>query len=139
MNVRLINTIISTILQEAVLVGLWLWVLPLWGIRLSLGWLLALAALPIALSVWSYRMGTRVLGRKPLAGLAEMADTTGKVVRPLNPRGLVKIRDELWEAKAQEGTIEAGAEVTVVAQEGLVLTVRRISKQTAEEEVQNIS
>ncbi|MFH0914305.1 MAG: NfeD family protein [Chloroflexota bacterium] len=139
MNIRLINTIISTVLQEAVLVGMWLWVLPLWGIRLPLGLLLALAALPIAISVWSYRLGTRVLGRKPLAGLAEMAGTTGKVVGALNPRGLVKIKDELWEAKAQEGTIEEGTEVTVIVQEGLTLTVRRLSKQTAEEEVQNIS
>jgi membrane-bound ClpP family serine protease len=42
----------------------------------------------------------------------------------------VKIEGEIWKARSQEGAIEAGVEVVVVAQEGLKLVVRETRTNT---------
>ena len=55
-----------------------------------------------------------------------MVGTVGETVRPLDTKGLVKIRGELWNAVSIGEKIEAGEEVVVVAQNGLQLSVRKI-------------
>ena len=58
-------------------------------------------------------------------GLPEMIGSTGKVVSPLAPEGTVKVKNELWTAKSTGEDIDAGENITVVAQDGLRLIVRR--------------
>ena len=124
---RLILAIISTMLEEAALVVIVLWGLPQLGIHIPLAGLIALMVAWGAFSVFTYRIGSRALGRKPVTGLPAMIGSRGKVVSPLAPKGVVKIKSELWEAKSAGRRINAGEEVTVVEQDGLRLVVRKSS------------
>lgn len=125
MTTRRILAIVSTLLEEAALAALILWGLPLLGIHLPLYVLVVLMAALAAFAVITYRLGSRALKKKPVVGLSDMVGSKGRVVSRLDPEGLVRIKGELWESKSAGRRIDAGAEVTVVGQEGLKLIVRR--------------
>ena len=125
MTTRPILAIISNLLEEAALVVIVLWGLPRLGIHIPLAGLIALMVAWGAFSVTIYRMGSRALRRKPIPGLSAMVGSKGKVLSPLAPQGVIKIKSELWEAKSAGRRINAGEEVTVVEQDGLKLTVRK--------------
>ena len=124
-SARLILAIVSTLLEEAALVVVVLWGLPQVGIYIPLAGLIAMMVAWGALSVFTYRKGSQALKRKPVFGLPAMIGGRGKVVRPLAPNGVVKIKNELWEAKSDGRKIKAGEEVTVLGQDGLRLIVRK--------------
>jgi membrane-bound serine protease (ClpP class) len=127
MTARLILAIVSTSLEEAALFVIWRWGLPQVGVYLPL-WVLIVAmvvwAIYASISFW---IGTRALGRKEMVGLATMIGGTGRVVSPLAPEGQVRIKGELWGARAIDGNVDVGEEVTVVGQDGLKLIVRKAS------------
>ena len=125
MTARLVFAIISTLLEEAALVVIVLWGLPQLGIQIPLAGLIALMVAWLALSVFTYQMGSRALRREPLVGLPAMVGSKGKVVSPLAPEGLIKVKGELWVAKSAGRRIDAGEEIIVVGQDGLKLTVRK--------------
>jgi membrane-bound ClpP family serine protease len=125
MTPRLIVAIVTTILEEAALAAIVLWGLPALGINLNVGVLIALMAALAAFAVTIYRLGSRALGRKPVVGLPDMVGAVGRVVSDLAPEGTVRIKGELWEARAEGRKINAGADIIVVGQEGLKLIVRR--------------
>ena len=127
MMARLILGIISTLLEEAALVAIVLWGLPQIGVHIPLPGLIALMVVWLTYSVITYRMGSRALMKKQLVGLPDMIDGKGKVVSPLAPEGLVRIRGELWVAKLASGEMKSDGEVIVVAQDGLKLVVRECS------------
>jgi len=102
-----------------------LWGLPRLGIHLPLIGLIALMAALAAFEVITYRIGSRALKRKPVAGLSSMVGSKGKVVSPLDPEGLVKIKGELWQSSSGGRRINTGEEVIVVGQDGLKLIVRK--------------
>jgi len=127
MKGRLIIAIVSTVLEEAALAAGVLWGLPRLGIHIPL-WVLIIVMLAwCAYTVTTYRMGSRALRRKPVHGLTAMLGSEGKVVSPLVPEGLVRIKGELWRAKSASERMDAGEEVTVVRQDGLKLIVRKRS------------
>ena len=121
---RLILAIISTLLEEAALVVIVLFGLPRLGIQLPIPALIGLMVAWGAYSIITYRMGSRALRRKPLISLPEMTGSRGKVVSALAPEGLVRIRGELWVARAGGGEMNPGDEVIVLGQDGLKLLVR---------------
>ena len=125
MTTRLIVAIVTTMLEEAALAAIILWGLPRLGINLNLGVLIALMAALAAFAVTTYLMGSRALKRKPVVGLTDMVGARGRVVSALVPEGTVRIKGELWEARAGGRKIKAGTDVVVVGQEGLKLIVRR--------------
>ena len=125
MTLRLVFAIISTLLEEAALVVIVLWGLSRLGIEVPLSGLIAIMVTWGAFAVFVYRMGSRALRRKPVIGLASMIGSKGKVVRRLAPGGLIRIKDELWEAESDGGKIGAGEEVMVEGQDGLKLIVRK--------------
>ncbi len=125
MNIRLILAIISTLLEEAALAIIVLWGLPQIGVQIPLVGLIALMVAWAVFSIFTYRMGSKALRKKPVDGLPEMVGCTGKVASPLDPNGLIKIRNELWVAKSEDMRLETGEKVTVVEQDGLKLTVRK--------------
>ena len=125
MTARLIFAIFSTLLEETALVVIVLWGLPQLGIRIPLAGLIALMVAWGAFSVFIYRMGSQALRRKPMVGLPAMVGSRGKVVSPLAPDGLIRIKGELWEAKSTGRRINTGEEVAVVEQDGLKLIVRK--------------
>ncbi len=125
MAARLVLSIVSTLIWEAMLVALWLWGLPALGIRLHLSVLVAAMVVLAIYAAVSFSIGTRALSRKAVIGMADMVGSKGKVVSPLAPEGMVRIGSELWVAKSVEGNIDKGEEVKVVGQGGLMLFVRK--------------
>jgi membrane-bound ClpP family serine protease len=122
---RLILAIISTSLEMLAIWAIWRLALPDLGIELPPALLAVVFIAWAAFSVWLFIFTTGVLKKQAQAGLSSMVGAKGKVAKPLNPEGLVKIRGELWGAAADEGKIEAGEEVEVVGQNGLKLTARK--------------
>ena len=124
MTGRLILAIISTILEEVAIVVIVLWGLPQVGIQIPLWGLIIMMVVWAAYSIFTFQMGTRALVKKQIVGLPNMIGTKGKVVSPLTPEGLVRIKGELWVAKSATGEMKPGGEVVVVGQERLKLVVR---------------
>jgi len=127
MSGRLIIAIVSTVLEEAALAAGVLWGLPRLGIHIPLWVLIIVMAAWGAYTITTYRMGSRALRRKPVHGLMAMLGSEGKVVSPLVPGGMVRIKGELWMAKSAGERMDAGEQVTVVGQDGLKLIVRKRS------------
>jgi membrane-bound serine protease (ClpP class) len=125
MTTRLIVAIVTTVLEEAALAAVVLWGLPALGINLQVGVLIALMAALAVFAATTYLMGSRALKKKPVVGLPDMVGAKGRVVSALAPEGTVRIKGELWEARAEGRRVNAGADVIVVGQEGLKLIVRR--------------
>lgn len=125
MTARLVLAIISTFLEEVAIVVIVLWGLPRLGIQIPWAGLIALMVAWLAFSVITYQIGSRALKRKPVVGLPAMVGSQGKVVSPLAPEGLVRIKGELWLAKSAGKSIDAGEEVIVIEQDGLKLIVHK--------------
>ena len=125
MTGRLIVAVVTTILEEVVLVAIILWVLPELGIEIPLWGLIAIMFALAANAVFFYRIGSRALKRRPVFGLGSMVGGKGKVVSKLAPEGVIRIGDELWEAKSASGQVDVGEEVAVIEQDGLKLIVVR--------------
>ena len=122
MTARLILAIVSTLLEEAAIVVIVLVGLPQLGIRIPLAGLIAVMVAWGSFSIFTYRMGSQALRRKPEIVLP-LIGSKGKVVSPLAPEGIIRIKGELWQATSVGGNIDNGEEVTVVGQEGLKLIV----------------
>ena len=125
MTGRLIIAIVTTVVEEAILVAIILWVLPELGINIPLWGLIAIMFVLAANAVFFYRVGSRALRRRPVFGLGSMIGGKGKVVSKLAPDGVIRIGDELWEAKSASGQVDVGEEVSIIEQDGLRLIVVR--------------
>jgi membrane-bound ClpP family serine protease len=124
---RLVFAILATLGEEIALALFVLLGLPRLGVTIPLGGLIAMMAGLATYGVFSYRLGSRALLKKPLAGFTDMVGSKGTVVEPLAPRGTIKIKGELWEAESAEHQIDSGSEVTVIGRQGLKLIVRKSS------------
>jgi membrane-bound ClpP family serine protease len=128
---RLIIAIISSLLDEAVIVAITIFGLPRLGVHIPV-WGIALICIAfVTFAVTSFRIGSRTLSQKPLLGLTNMVGVRGRVTSPLNPRGFVRIEGEIWEARAEKEIIPADTDVIVIAQRGLLLVVRRKTPEDA--------
>lgn len=126
MTGRLILAIGSTILEEAAIAVIVLLGLPHLGIHIPLWGLIAFMVAWGAYAIITYRMGSRALTRKPEIVLP-LIGIKGKVVSPLAPEGIIRIKGELWQATSVGENIDNGEEVTVVGQGGLKLIVHKSS------------
>jgi membrane-bound ClpP family serine protease len=124
---RIMLTILATLLEEIALVIFVLLGLPMLGVEVPLGALIAMMAGIATYGVISYRMGSRTLLKKPLAGFSDMAGIRGRVVKTLDPKGTVKIGGELWSARSTGQEIDKDSDVVVVKRSGLQLIVRRLN------------
>jgi len=134
MRPRFILAILSTLIEEIAIVAIVLWGLPSLGVQIPLGGLIAIMAGLATYAVFSYRLGSRALMRKPVVGLPDMVGSRGEVVKPLAPDGVIRISSELWEAKSADRKIATGKEVIVIDQDGLKLTVRKSSPADSKED-----
>jgi membrane-bound ClpP family serine protease len=116
---------IASLLDEAIIVVVVLLLLPRFGIQITQPWLTIFLVGLGVYAVVTQRLVIRALKRKPVAGMTSMAGTTGRVKAALKPIGMIKVNGELWKAWSPEGNIGVGQEVTVISQEGLLLTVQR--------------
>ncbi len=74
-----------------------------------------------------FLLGAAVRGRKypVLMGAETLLGAIGVATTDIAPEGNVQVKSELWSATAEGGNIEKGAEVKVVAAEGLRLKVTK--------------
>jgi len=127
---RLIFAILATLGEEIALALFVLLGLPRLGVTVPLGGLIAMMTGLATYGVFSYRLGSRALRKKPLAGFTDMVGSKGTVIEPLVPRGTIRIGSELWEAESTDREIAAGEKVIVIGQQGLRLMVRKSSTDT---------
>ena len=125
MTARLILTILATLVEEIAIVLIVLLVLPRFGVHIPRPALVAIVAGLVVYGVISCRVVSRAVRKKPMVGLPDMVGGRGRVVKPLVPEGVIKIKDELWEARSAGHEIDIGEEVLVVEQSGLKLVVRK--------------
>ncbi|MCJ7515012.1 MAG: hypothetical protein MUO89_03450 [Dehalococcoidia bacterium] len=120
-----LQAVISSIIEEILLVAVVLWLLPhffninvpLWG----------LAILMVALALYSgimYRVGRQTFFIKPRVAAENIIGSEGKVTKPLAPEGYVKVQGVLWKAMCHGLELGVGDEVEVTGMEGLRLVVK---------------
>jgi len=72
--------------------------------------------------------GVRALGRPPFTGAEGLVGRTGTVRERLGPEGQVMVSGELWRAVVEGEPLEPGAQVRVMAVDGLTLRVARAAQ-----------
>jgi len=123
-------SIVGTVIQEIIIVGIWWWGLPYLGVHLPV-WALVLVMIGWGIySAIAFMIGTKALTRKQVIGLTTMVGGTGKAISPLAPEGQVMVKGEIWGARTVEGNIDSGEQIEVVGQEALKLYVRRAGSTT---------
>ena len=118
-------TITTTLLEEAALVAVVLWLLPRVAINIPL-W--GLVLMMIALGVYNYvnyRLNKKALDKKPMISLD--IGSRGRTITPISPKGYVRVNGELWQASSNS-TIDAGEEIAIVGIEGMTLLISPIEK-----------
>jgi membrane-bound serine protease (ClpP class) len=126
-NGRLIIAILTSLLDEALIIFIILWGLPRLGVHIPLWGTILICAGFVVYAVVFYIMGSRALIKRPVLGFTDQVGLKGRVVMRLGPEGTVKIAGELWNARAESGEIEAGERVEVIRQKGFKVIVRRIA------------
>ncbi len=126
---RLILAIVSTIAEEAAIAFVGLVILPDMGVHTSPSLVIGILAGNLVLDVAIYRVGSRILRKRPVPGFSDMSGSRGRAIAPLDPEGLVMVEGEIWSAQTTDGRIESGAKIVVVRQEGLKLFVRPASSE----------
>ena len=124
MKARLVLALITSLIDEVIIVALILWGLPHWGIRIP-WWGIVLICLAFAgYAYLTFKLGSRILGKKPVPGFTDLTGMSGKTVDQLDPQGMVRVNSELWVGRSQSGVIPAGSLIEVVSQDGMKLVVR---------------
>lgn len=89
-------------------------------------WILALIIIVlVVLLVFVVLWVVRAHQRKVTAGKEDLIGRTAVVRTALNPRGMVFVEDELWNAVIDKGTAEPEEEVIVTKVDGLKLSVTK--------------
>ena len=126
-------SIVTSLIWEAMLAVIVLDLLPRFEVYLPLWALIVLMSVLGAYCAVSYWLGKRALDMSPLLSLKTLIGTKCKVEIPLSPRGYIRIRGELWQAKS-ERDVAARKEVVVEGVEGMTLLVRPVEKDRGAEE-----
>ncbi len=124
-NIRLLLTIIISLVDEAIIILVLFFVLSRFGIEMPL-WLII--TLVLIFSIITYVV-YQALKKTPLLGFDNMIGKSGATVSQIARKGTVKIGRELWAAEVDGDNIEVGEEVTVIGQTGLKLTVIKKSQE----------
>jgi len=95
------------------------------GFRVS-WWVIGLTVAATAgLFLFVVAAGVRALGRPPSMGAEGLVGKTGTVRERLGPEGQVMVSGELWRAVVEGEPLEPGAQVRIVAVDGLTLKVAK--------------
>ncbi len=128
MNTRtfLVYAIVVSLLEQAALLAVMLVALPAVGLVLPTWLVWSAVAVMAGTSVVLTWMNLKAIGLKPVR--SPDVGCRARVVRTLAPRGYVRVGNELWPAVCECGTVESGADVTVVRMEGLRLIVEPVTE-----------
>ena len=119
LNIRLLLTIVISFIDGAIIILVLFFVLSQFGIEMPIWLIVTLVFIFSAITYVLYR----ALKNNPLLGFENMIGKSGLVISKIKLEGTIKIGRELWAARADQGDIEKGEEVTVIGQTGLKLTV----------------
>jgi|GEM_PF-478109 len=114
------HVIITTLLEEAALVAVVLWGLPMFGINVPLWGLIVLMAALGTYASLTYRLGRKALARKPT--VSPGVGSRGRTTTLISPTGYVRVNGELWPAWSN-ATIGAGEEIAVAGMERMTLLI----------------
>jgi membrane-bound ClpP family serine protease len=117
--------ILASLIDDAlvlVLVFLGLWY---FHVRITWAIIMIIAMGMVAFVFIMHRAVVPAMRRRKVTGREGMLGMTGRVTQTLDPKGMVDIKGEYWQARSVEGKIERGEEVEVVGIERLKLEVRR--------------
>jgi len=118
-------TITTTLLEEAALVAVVLWLLPRVAINIPLwGLIIMMIALGVYNSI-NYRLSKKALVKKAI--ISPDIGSRGRTTTPISPKGYVRVNGELWQASSSS-TIDAGEEIAIVGIEGMTLLISPIEK-----------
>jgi len=124
----LIHAVLTTLVEEAVLILAVSLGLPLLGINVP-SWGLVLLIIALASYAFiSYRIGQRTLRKKALVGIDSLVGACGRSTSPLKLEGYIRVQGELWKAGATI-PIDKGEEVIVTGQDDLLLLVSPARKE----------
>ncbi len=117
----LVYAISVSLVEQAILLVVLLLILPAAGIVVPV-WGVILAVVILAtVSVVLTRLNLRTLALK--GSHSPDVGVHGRVVKALDPRGYVRIGNELWAAKSEGEPLTEGQEVKVLRMESLLLIV----------------
>lgn len=117
------QAVLGWLIEEAILVAVVLWLLPIFNINIPLGGLVILMAALAVYSYIMYRVGRPMFLIKPKVAAENIIGDEGTVTKRLAPQGYVKVKGVLWKAMCEEAELEVGDEIVVVGIERLKLIV----------------
>jgi len=94
----------------------------------AINWPAILTAIAATAAFFAFAIGkaARAQRRRVTTGREAMIGSVGVAKTPLGPDGMVYVHGEYWEAVAEDGSLEPGQRVQVVAMNGLRLLVRKV-------------
>ena len=119
--------IIISLLDEIAVTLLILLILYLLNITISLPVIVFLVVFFVAAVFLMHRLVIPALHKKITTGIEGLIGLEVTVVKPLKPEGIVKIKNELWNAESIDGYVQAGKKVKIVAIDGLTLRVSTVT------------
>ena len=120
-----IYSIISTIIEEAAIAALILWVLPLFDINIPLWGLLLILIAFAVFSYITYNIGHSTMSYREVNAPESIIGSEGVVESELNPEGYVRVVGELWRATSDISYVPKGTSVIITGIDGLRITVRK--------------
>ena len=124
----IIFNVATGLLKGTVLLSIVLWLLPLWGINIPIWGIILIVAAFLTYETVTFKIGRRVLERKPMIWSEAIVGRSGKATTPLTPDGYVQVNGELWHAFSGDTNINEGDEIVVVEMDRLTLRVALPSK-----------
>ncbi|MHA1648575.1 MAG: NfeD family protein [Candidatus Helarchaeota archaeon] len=91
---------------------------------LTLYIILGAVGVTVVYLIVKYRIYRPIIEHRPMDPQDEIVGKTGVAVTDLNPRGQVKIRNEVWSAQSASGFIPSGTKIQVIKMEGILLIVK---------------
>jgi membrane-bound ClpP family serine protease len=117
--------VLASLLDDALVLVLVF--LALWYFHVEITWtiILVIVLVMAGFILLMHKAVVPALRRRKITGREGMIGMTGRVTRSLDPKGMVEIKGEYWQAKSIEGRIKRDETVEVVAIDGLKLEVKK--------------
>lgn len=94
---------------------------------LHISWqvILSVTIITVLFFTFAIGMGIRAQRKKPSTGLEGLVNLEGEAITELNPKGMVKIHGEIWNAESVEGKIEKGDKILATGVSNLTLKIKK--------------
>ena len=117
--------LLVSLLDDVAFVIIILLILWLLKIPVSLSIVIFLILLFVGLVFLMHKFVIPTLHSKIITGSEGMIGLEGTVTKTLEPRGVVKVKSEYWNARSVGENVPVGERVEIVAMDGLTLHVKR--------------